>query len=80
MTAYDTHSHRKKVAEAHTPTESGGQGSALGVAVKALSVVWKLVHIDGASMPADFMTKKLERKKIDVSVAYATNVHNVVPQ
>ena len=30
------------MAEAHTPTESGDQGPALGVAVKALSVVWLL--------------------------------------
>ena len=30
----------------------------------------KLVHIDGASMPADFMTKKVEQKKVDSSIAY----------
>ena len=35
-------SHGKWVAEAHTPTESAGQGPALGVAVKALVVMWKL--------------------------------------
>ena len=39
----------------------------------------KLVHIDGASMPADFMTKKLEQKKVDASVRYATNSLNEVP-
>ena len=38
----------------------------------------KLVHIDGASMPADFMTKKVEQKKVDSSVAYASNAHNAV--
>ena len=38
----------------------------------------KLVHIDGASMPADFMTKKVEQKKVDTSVAYASNAHNAV--
>ena len=39
----------------------------------------KLVHIDGAQMPADFMTKKLEQKKVDASVRYATNALNEVP-
>ena len=39
----------------------------------------KLVHIDGVSMPADFMTKRVEQKKVDKSVAYATNSSNAVP-
>ena len=39
----------------------------------------KLVHIDGASMPADFMTKKLEQKKVDASVRYATKSLKEVP-
>ena len=39
----------------------------------------KLVHVDGASMPADFMTKKVEQKKVELSVRYATNAHNAVP-
>ena len=39
----------------------------------------KLVHVDGASMPADFMTKKLEQKKVEASVRYATNSLNEVP-
>ena len=30
-------------------------------------------------MPADFMTKATERKKVDASVAYATNSANAVP-
>ena len=38
----------------------------------------KLVHLDGASMPADFMTKKVEQKKVDTSVAFATNAYNAV--
>ena len=38
----------------------------------------KLVHLDGASMPADFMTKKVEQKKVDASVAFATNAYNAV--
>ena len=37
------------MAEAHTPTESGGQGPALGVAVKALSVVWTTTRDDDAT-------------------------------
>ena len=40
----------------------------------------KLVHVDGASMPADFLTKRVEQKKVDQSVAYATNARNAVPQ
>ena len=38
----------------------------------------KMIHIDGAIMPADFLTKKVEQKKVDRSVAFATNVQNVV--
>ena len=35
--------------------------------------------VDGASMPADFMTKKVEQtKKVDTSVAFATNAYNAV--
>ena len=29
-------------------------------------------------MPADFLTKRVEQKKVDISVAFATNVQNVV--
>ena len=33
------------------------------------------------SMPADlFLTKRVEQKKVDQSVAYATNARNAVPQ
>ena len=39
----------------------------------------KLVHIDGASMPADFMTKKTDQKKVDYSVNFASNARNAVP-
>ena len=39
----------------------------------------KLVHLPGVSMPADFMTKKTEQKKVDASVAYASNAANAVP-
>ena len=38
----------------------------------------KMIHIDGAIMPADFLTKRVEQKKVDRSVAFATNVQNVV--
>ena len=31
-------------------------------------------------MPADFLTKRVEQKKVDQSVAYATNARNAVPQ
>ena len=40
----------------------------------------KLIHVDGASMPADFLTKRVEQKNVDQSVAYATNARNAVPQ
>ena len=34
--------------------------------------------VDGASMPAVFMTKKVEQKKVDTSVAFATKAYNAV--
>ena len=39
----------------------------------------KLVHISGDNMPADFMTKKTDQKKVDASVQFATNARNAVP-
>ena len=37
---------------------------------------YRATHI---TMPADFMTKKSDLKKINASVAYATNAANAVP-
>ena len=37
-----------------------------------------MIHIDGAVMPADFLTKRVEQKKVDRSVAFVTNVQNMV--
>ena len=39
----------------------------------------KLIHIDGAVMPADFLTKRVEQKKVDRSVAFVSNALNEVP-
>ena len=39
---------------------------------------YKLVHIDGAQMPADFMTKWLAMPKVNKSIRYVTNARNAV--
>ena len=39
----------------------------------------KLVHLPGVTMPADFLTKKSDLKKINASVNYVTNAANAVP-
>ena len=39
----------------------------------------KLVHVDGTAMPADFMTKQVDKKKLEASIAYASNSTNAVP-
>ena len=38
-----------------------------------------MVHVDGVSTPADFLTKKCDQKKVDSSVRYVTNVAHAVP-
>ena len=38
-----------------------------------------LAKCPGAQMPADFLTKWLDKKKAKLSLAYATNVRNAVP-
>ena len=38
-----------------------------------------MVHLPGVNMPADYMTKKTDQKKVDASVAYASNAANAVP-
>ena len=38
-----------------------------------------LVHVNDAAMPADFLTKWLAKKKLEASVARATNSKNAVP-
>ena len=38
----------------------------------------KLVHLPGATTPADFLTKKTDLKKVNASVYYITNESNVV--
>ena len=40
----------------------------------------KLITLPGVNMPADFMTRNTDRKKVNASVAYATNAANAVPR
>ena len=39
----------------------------------------KLVHLPGVSMPADFLTKRTDAKRVNAGVAYATNAENALP-
>ena len=39
----------------------------------------KLVTLPGVNTPADFMTRKTGRKKVNASVDFATNARNTVP-
>ena len=38
-----------------------------------------MVHVPDTCMPADFMTKFLDKKKVEASIKYATNSDNAVP-
>ena len=38
-----------------------------------------MITLSGVNMPADFMTRNTDRKKINASVDYATNARNAVP-
>ena len=38
-----------------------------------------LFHLPGVTMPADFMTKRTDAKKVASSVAFVTNEMNALP-